>query len=106
MGEGDSSGVWYGVIDLLIGFVVINLNIHVGVSWENEQPNVTSKRQALNSSMPISREIDIIFREGDVQVFIEVKTRSSATGIRPASAVNPKKAENFCHCSRLPPSAG
>ena len=36
-------------------------------------------------------EIDLIFREGDVLVFVELKTRSSETWARPASAVNPEK---------------
>ena len=54
---GDSVGLTYGVIYLLIGFAVINLNIYVGVSWENEQPNVTSKWSVLNSFMPILGEI-------------------------------------------------
>ena len=36
-------------------------------------------------------EIDLIFREGDCLVFVEVKTRSSEEWSRPASAVDARK---------------
>ena len=36
-------------------------------------------------------EIDLVFREGDCLVFVEVKTRSSEDWTRPAAAVNARK---------------
>ena len=36
-------------------------------------------------------EIDLIFRDGDCLVFVEVKARSSESWIRPAAAVNTRK---------------
>jgi putative endonuclease len=36
-------------------------------------------------------EIDLVFREADCLVFVEVKTRSSESWIRPAAAVNARK---------------
>ena len=36
-------------------------------------------------------EIDLIFRDGDCLVFVEVKSRSSETWTRPAAAVNVRK---------------
>ena len=45
-------------------------------------------------------EIDLIFREGDVLVFVEVKTRSSETWARPASAVNAEKQRKIFSTAR------
>ena len=45
-------------------------------------------------------EIDLIFREGDVLVFVEVKTRSSETWTRPASAVNAAKQRKIFSTAR------
>lgn len=36
-------------------------------------------------------EIDLVFRDADCLVFVEVKTRSSETWTRPAAAVNARK---------------
>ncbi len=36
-------------------------------------------------------EIDLVFRDGDCLVFVEVKARSSETWTRPAAAVNARK---------------
>ena len=36
-------------------------------------------------------EIDLVFRDGDCLVFVEVKTRSSETWTRPAAAVDARK---------------
>ena len=36
-------------------------------------------------------EIDLVFRDGDCLVFVEVKTRSSEDWVRPAAAVNARK---------------
>lgn len=36
-------------------------------------------------------EIDLVFRDGDGLVFVEVKTRSSEAWVRPAAAVNSRK---------------
>jgi putative endonuclease len=36
-------------------------------------------------------EIDLVFRDGDCLVFVEVKTRSSESWTRPAAAVNARK---------------
>src|SRR6185295_9299265 len=36
-------------------------------------------------------EIDLVFRDGDCLVFVEVKTRSSEAWTRPAAAMNARK---------------
>lgn len=41
-------------------------------------------------------EIDLVFRDGDCLVFVEVKTRSSEDWVRPAAAVNARKRRLLC----------
>ena len=43
-------------------------------------------------------EIDLVFRDGDCLVFVEVKTRSSEDWIRPAAAVNARKRRLLSQC--------
>lgn len=43
-------------------------------------------------------EIDLIFRDQDCLVFIEVKTRSSEDWTRPAAAVNAQKRRHLSQC--------
>lgn len=44
-------------------------------------------------------EVDLVFRDGDCLVFIEVKTRSSETWIRPAQAVDAHKRRLLTKCA-------
>jgi putative endonuclease len=44
-------------------------------------------------------EIDLIFRDGDCLVFVEVKTRSSEAWVRPAAAVNKEKRRRLTRCA-------
>ena len=44
-------------------------------------------------------EIDLIFRDGDCLVFVEVKSRSSEAWTRPAAAVNTAKRRRLAHAA-------
>jgi putative endonuclease len=44
-------------------------------------------------------EIDLVFREGQCLVFVEVKTRSSEDWMRPAAAVNTEKRRLISQCA-------
>src|SRR6185436_5116837 len=44
-------------------------------------------------------EIDLVFRDDDCLVFIEVKTRSSEDWVRPAAAVNARKRRLLSQCA-------
>ena len=44
-------------------------------------------------------EIDLVFRDDDCLVFIEVKTRSSEDWTRPAAAVNARKRKLLSQCA-------
>ena len=43
-------------------------------------------------------EIDLVFRDNDCLVFVEVKTRSSEDWVRPAAAVNGRKRRLLSQC--------
>jgi putative endonuclease len=44
-------------------------------------------------------EVDLIFRDGDCLVFVEVKTRSSEDWTRPAAAVDARKRRLLSQCA-------
>jgi putative endonuclease len=44
-------------------------------------------------------EIDLIFRDEDCLVFVEVKTRSSEDWVRPAAAVNAERQRRLSQCA-------
>ena len=44
-------------------------------------------------------ETDLIFRDGDCLVFVEVKTRSHEEWTRPAAAVNAERRRRLSHCA-------
>lgn len=54
---------------------------------------------AANYGIPGVGEIDLIFREEDCLVFVEVKTRSSEDWTRPAAAVNRDKRKRLVKMS-------
>lgn len=45
-------------------------------------------------------ELDIVCRDGDTVVFVEVKTRSQATHGGPAAALTPAKQRTLCRAAR------
>lgn len=44
-------------------------------------------------------EIDLVFRDADCLVFVEVKTRSNEDWVRPAAAVNARKRRLLSQCA-------
>ena len=44
-------------------------------------------------------EIDLVFRDSDCLVFVEVKSRSSKDWTRPAAAVNAERRRRLSHCA-------
>ena len=44
-------------------------------------------------------ELDLVFRDADCLVFVEVKTRSSEDWTRPAAAVNAEKRRRLSRCA-------
>ena len=46
-------------------------------------------------------EIDLIMRDGDYTVFVEVKTRTNAAFGRPSEAVNARKRKHIIDCTLL-----
>ena len=44
-------------------------------------------------------EVDLVFRDEDCLVFVEVKTRSSEAWVRPAAAVNARKRSLLSQCA-------
>ena len=61
----------------------------------SEPPGTALRRRGLTFLTANFRskrgEIDLVFRDGDCLVFVEVKTRSSEDWVRPAAAVNARK---------------
>ncbi|MDG1889698.1 MAG: YraN family protein [Verrucomicrobiota bacterium] len=70
-----------------------------GLRGEEAAANYLKKRgmKKLASNYTSKRgEIDLIFRDRDCMVFVEVKTRSSSSWTRPAAAVDRRKRAHIC----------
>ncbi|HZL44512.1 MAG TPA: YraN family protein [Verrucomicrobiae bacterium] len=70
------------------------LHLQRGILGENAAKNYL-RRKGLKFLAANFRsrhgEIDLVFRDSDCLVFVEVKTRSSEAWVRPAAAVNARK---------------
>jgi putative endonuclease len=89
-------------IKTLFGGKMLPEHLRRGVLGENAAKTFLQKRglKFLCANFRSPRgEIDLVFREKDCLVFVEVKTRSSEDWTRPAAAVNAHKRKLLSQCA-------